>query len=247
MKITSLWRQFVKKVNRKKSKLINKSNSKSSKRKFVALSFASRMIALVMLTAIIPAYATNTNISSDVNYDSNIVLDKNSNQIIKLNDDTKKIVVGESEFDKKNKQVAIDSKRSVVARESRSYIVNDVSLEQKRELAKKAANAYGIDWKVLEAVWQVESGKQYVTNVKSYAGAQGPMQFMNGTWKRYAVDGNNDGVKDINNAEDAVYAAANLLAQAGASSGNVDKALFSYNHAQWYVDKVNGVANSIIE
>ena len=50
---------------------------------------------------------------------------------------------------------------------------------------------------------------------------------------------------DINNAEDALYGAAKLLAANGASSGDNYSALFSYNHADWYVQKVMGVANSI--
>jgi membrane-bound lytic murein transglycosylase B len=120
----------------------------------------------------------------------------------------------------------------------------DVSLEQKRELVQKAAAQYGLDWKILEAVWQVESGKRWVTTVRSYAGAQGPMQFMAGTWRGYAVDGNGDGVANINQAEDAVYAGARLLAANGGAE-NIDRALFAYNHAQWYVDKVKGVADRI--
>ena len=73
------------------------------------------------------------------------------------------------------------------------------------------------------------------------------MQFMSGTWNKYAYDGNGDGITDINNAEDAVYAGASLLAQAGAAWGDVESALLSYNHAQWYVEKVKAVANSIVD
>ncbi|MBI4032420.1 lytic transglycosylase domain-containing protein [Candidatus Berkelbacteria bacterium] len=122
----------------------------------------------------------------------------------------------------------------------------DVPLEVKRTLAKEAAAAYGIDWKLVEAVWQVESGKRWQTTVKSSAGAQGPMQFMPGTWRAYQVDGNGDGVANINDARDAVHAGARYLAANGAAH-NIDGALLRYNHAQWYVTKVKNLAASITE
>ena len=55
----------------------------------------------------------------------------------------------------------------------------------------------------------------------SYAGAEGWMQFMPETWAMYGVDANGDGVKDPNNPEDAIYAAARYLSAAGmpATSG----------------------------
>ncbi|MBI2590079.1 lytic transglycosylase domain-containing protein [Candidatus Berkelbacteria bacterium] len=135
-------------------------------------------------------------------------------------------------------------KPQVVTRVELKVQETDVGFETKRALAQKAAAAYGLDWKIVEAVWQVESGKRWVTSVRSYAGAQGPMQFMPGTWRRYGVDGNGDGAKDINHAEDAVFAGANYLAANGAAS-NIDRALLAYNHAQWYVDKVKKLAASI--
>src|SRR6266536_158210 len=63
------------------------------------------------------------------------------------------------------------------------------------------------------------------------------MQFMPSTWERWGTDANGDGIADPWNAEDAVTAAARYLA---ASGGQIDiaRAVFSYNHAQWYVDEV---------
>ena len=116
---------------------------------------------------------------------------------------------------------------------------------EKRDWVQKAAAAWNIDWKILEAVWQVESGKQMSTAVRSYAGAQGPMQFMPGTWRGYAQDGNGDGVKNVNDARDSLFAAAKLLAANGAASGNVDGALLRYNHSLSYVAHVKRIAAAI--
>lgn len=140
--------------------------------------------------------------------------------------------------------------RETISRSSIGRVeINEPDLSIKRELAKRAAEAAGIPeyWPIVEAVWQVESGKKWQTSVRSYAGARGPMQFMRGTWERNKIDGNGDGVHDINYAPDAVYAGAQLLANAGLRNGNVDRALLAYNHAYWYVDKVKRVADSIIE
>src|SRR5690606_32696301 len=94
----------------------------------------------------------------------------------------------------------------------------DVPLEEKRALAKAAAAQYGIDWKLVEAVWQIESGKRWQTTVRSSAGAQSPMQFMRGTCRAYDVDGNGDGVANVNDARDSVYAGARYLAAHGAAT-----------------------------
>ena len=63
------------------------------------------------------------------------------------------------------------------------------------------------------------------------------MQFLPSTWAVYGVDGNGDGVKDINNVWDAIFGAANLLHADGAP-GDWRRAIFSYNQADWYVNMV---------
>jgi hypothetical protein len=63
------------------------------------------------------------------------------------------------------------------------------------------------------------------------------MQFMPSTWKRYGSDANADGHRDPYNPVDAIFSAARYLEAAGAST-DVRKALYAYNHADWYVDSV---------
>ena len=49
----------------------------------------------------------------------------------------------------------------------------------------------------------------------SYARAMGPMQFLPGTWARYASDGDGDGVADPQNVYDSTLAAARYLCSGG--------------------------------
>lgn len=71
----------------------------------------------------------------------------------------------------------------------------------------------------------------------SSAGANGWMAFMPETWAEWGVDGNGDGTKDPYNAADAIFSAANYLHDSGAP-GDWWEAIFAYNHAAWYVEKV---------
>lgn len=54
----------------------------------------------------------------------------------------------------------------------------------------------------------------------------------------YSVDANGDGKADMWDLEDAVFSAANYLGKSGAASGNIEKALYQYNHSQEYVSEV---------
>ena len=71
----------------------------------------------------------------------------------------------------------------------------------------------------------------------SSAGAEGWMQFLPGSWAVYGVDADHDGVKDPDDPWDAIFAAARLLQAAGAPA-DWHGAIFSYNHAEWYVADV---------
>jgi hypothetical protein len=59
------------------------------------------------------------------------------------------------------------------------------------------------------------------------------------TWAAYGVDGDQppDGKADVYHAPDAIFSAARYLCANGAQQ-NLNQALFAYNHASWYVDKV---------
>ena len=172
-----------------------------------------------------------------------VIFDNEHPDAIVLDEKQIQIVLGESNFDAELK-AARSRFRNVIARE-RYLLSIDPGFAAKRALAQAAAARYNIPWQILEAVWQVETGKSWDRSVTSYAGATGPMQFLPSTFRKYGVDGNNDGVISIYSAYDSVYAAANLLAQNGAASGDVKRALFCYNHSTSYVNKVLSIARSI--
>jgi membrane-bound lytic murein transglycosylase B len=69
----------------------------------------------------------------------------------------------------------------------------------------------------------------------------GPMQFLPSRWETSGVDGNGDGTADIMDPEDAIPAAAGCL-QVGGAPQDWYRALYSYNHADWYRKKVFAVA-----
>ena len=76
-----------------------------------------------------------------------------------------------------------------------------------------------------------------VRSGENFAGAGGPGQFLEPTWRTYGVDGDGDGVKDRYNPADAIPGTGNLLARSGAPA-DYRRAVFAYNHASWYVDDV---------
>ena len=95
---------------------------------------------------------------------------------------------------------------------------------------------YGIRWEVLAAINEIETDYGRNLNISS-AGALGWMQFMPATWDMYGVDANGDGQKDPFNPVDAIFAAARYLRAAGADQ-DLYRAIFAYNHADWYVESV---------
>jgi murein DD-endopeptidase MepM/ murein hydrolase activator NlpD len=110
-----------------------------------------------------------------------------------------------------------------------------------QRLWNDAGAAYGIPWQVLAAVNKIESN--FGQNMgPSSAGAIGWMQFLPSTWLRWGVDADGDGVANPWNAADAIYSAARYLAAAGGRT-DIERGLFAYNHADWYVEDVLELAN----
>lgn len=108
-------------------------------------------------------------------------------------------------------------------------------------------------WSYLAAIgWrETNDGRlqaEGVTSGSNFAGAAGPMQIGIGgaagdTWATYGVDGDQDGKKDVYDPADAIPAAARIV-QAGGAPGDWSAAIFSYNHAGWYVQEVMSKAAS---
>jgi peptidoglycan hydrolase CwlO-like protein len=122
--------------------------------------------------------------------------------------------------------------------------VEPTSKNRYMELYKASATKYGFgpDWYILVAVGKVESNHGQTMGPSS-AGAMGPMQFMPSTWETSGVDGDGDGVANVMDPEDAIPAAASYLDDGGAPQ-DWYRALYSYNHADWYVKKVVAVAEA---
>jgi membrane-bound lytic murein transglycosylase B len=104
----------------------------------------------------------------------------------------------------------------------------------------------GLSWTVLAAIGQVESGHGR-NAATSYAGAQGPMQFLPSTFAAYAVDGDHDGAADIMDPADAIFTAAHYLCANGGGHGadGLHNAIWHYNHAEWYVALVLKLAGEL--
>ncbi len=78
-----------------------------------------------------------------------------------------------------------------------------------------------------------------------YARAIGPMQFLPGTWSRYASDGDRDGKADPQNVYDATLAAARYLCSGGLNLRNQSQvltAILRYNNSMAYAQNVLGWA-----
>ncbi|MFI6517177.1 NlpC/P60 family protein [Spirillospora sp. NPDC050679] len=110
------------------------------------------------------------------------------------------------------------------------------------ELYKKAGKDYGVPWNVLAGIGKVETGHGTsklpgVSSGENYAGAGGPMQFLEATFRAFAVDGNNDKKKDRYDPADAIPSAARYIKHNGAPE-RMRTALFMYNHSWDYVNLV---------
>ena len=224
-----------------------------------------RMSSFILLSMILPVI-----VSPNLSQTGADKVEAKSNNVIKLSVESPRVLItgntiseikpGESATDKQAREkaeadakaaseakAAADAKakqaaasRTVVARENRSYSdPSDFS-----DIYQRASwSVGGLDPRLLRAVHLAETGGSGSTMVTSYAGAQGPMQFLPSTWKRYGVDGNGDGVADIGNVEDAIFAAAKYLKACGYP--DFHKALWGYNPSTSYYNKVMRIYNSL--
>jgi hypothetical protein len=101
---------------------------------------------------------------------------------------------------------------------------------------RQAGHRYHVPWRVLAAINQIET--DYGRNLSvSSAGAIGWMQFMPATWQQWGLDADHDGQANPYSPRDAIFTAARYL-QASGAERDLAGAVFSYNHAQWYVSAV---------
>jgi membrane-bound lytic murein transglycosylase B len=151
------------------------------------------------------------------------------------------------------RQIAAAQAAAQVARRQAMGTVTALGIPAEYQQAYQAAarTCPGMSWTLLAAVGQVETGHGR-NNRPSSAGAIGPMQFMPRTFTAYAVDGDQDGVLDAWDPQDAVFSAAHYLCESGnASKATTNSAawkhaaLFAYNRAEWYVDLVLAAEQAI--
>ena len=106
----------------------------------------------------------------------------------------------------------------------------DAELDQ---IIFKAGEKYGVDPRLVHAVILQES--RYVSDAKSGVGAQGLMQLMPGTAKRFGCDDANDQQKNV---EAGTKYLRTLLKR---FDGDIVLALAGYNAGEGNVDKYKGV------
>jgi hypothetical protein len=232
-----------------------------SKTKNLIIDFnVHRMASFLLLSVMLPmVYTPGASVKVEADSEevssNSLKLSLNSPSVVLASDSISEIKPGESKVEREAREAkekaeaeakaAAEAKakasRTVVARENRVY--SDPSNFD--EIYVRAQNAYGVDARILSAIHQVETGRSGSSTITNHSGsgATGPMQFMPSTWRRYGVDGNGDGIADINNVEDAIFSAAKYLKACGYP--NVQKALYGYNPSTSYYNKVMNIAHSL--
>jgi soluble lytic murein transglycosylase-like protein len=199
---------------------------------------ARKIAASLMTFALVVSISPLGGFKPTETYQTSIVFNEAAKPLLALNGNKVVIEAGKSSYDN-----ATIISTPVVKSFSQTQEHNDP--KEFRPIYMAAAKQFNVPWQLIEAVHEVESGKSGSTAKRSYAGATGPMQFMPGTFRAYAVDGNNDGKTDITDVSDSIYTAARYLANSGADEGRYNDALFNYNHSQSYVNTVKGIAEEI--
>lgn len=103
-----------------------------------------------------------------------------------------------------------------------------------------AGAQFGVGWQYLAAINLIETTFGKIHGL-SASGAQGPMQFLPGTWARYGAGG------DVTDPHDSIFGAARYLADRGFARGDVDGALYAYNPTVHYANAVKAIASVLVD
>ena len=117
------------------------------------------------------------------------------------------------------------------------HIVQPPPIPELMGYYKEAESTFGVPWYFLASINLIETRMGRIRGDSS-AGAQGPMQFIPSTWAAYGAGG------DVNSYHDSILAAARYLKAAGAP-GDMDRAIFAYNHSSFYVNAVKGYGEAM--
>ena len=108
-----------------------------------------------------------------------------------------------------------------------------------------AGQEYNVTWTVLAAIHFVETDFSMGNSPTSVAGAEGPMQFEPSTFAAYGVTApGNEGPRTFRTCT-MQFIPRRIICRPMDSHRIHIGAIFQYNHAGWYVDKVMSVANEI--
>ncbi|RJQ66188.1 hypothetical protein D5S17_35780 [Pseudonocardiaceae bacterium YIM PH 21723] len=131
-----------------------------------------------------------------------------------------------------------------------SEALSDIPSDYLKLYREAAPACPGLDWSILAAIGKIETnhGRLDAPGVHSgenFAGAAGPMQFLQATFDGVVTGVTNrhewpkGGAIPPNryNPHDAIYAASYYLCQNGAPK-DLRRAIYAYNHADWYVNDV---------